>query len=125
MLSLSFSPAAGVGPAFLPYFLCPILLAMLVLALEMGLRVKSRVVQWMSLLGMLGVIWMAFPGETLTGGAATRTQSARNVFRRTAVPSMRGCHGDRRLCHGEPSSGKRNGRSRCVRTVHLHRSGHT
>jgi hypothetical protein len=65
MLSVSFSPAAGVEPAFLPYFLCPILLAMLILVLELGLRMHSRRAQRIALLAMLGVIWMAFPGERL------------------------------------------------------------
>ena len=65
MLSVSFSPAAGVGPAFLPYFLCPILLSMLVLMLEMGLRLQSKAAQRTALVAMLGVIWMAFPGEQL------------------------------------------------------------
>jgi hypothetical protein len=70
MLSLSFSPAKGVEPAFLPYFLCPILLAMLVVALEIGLRQRSRVTQWLSLTAMLGVVGMAFAGESL--GSAQR-----------------------------------------------------
>lgn len=65
MLSLSFTPAWGVEPAFLPYFLCPIVLAMLVLALELGLRHRSRVTQWIALLGMLAGVWIACPGVQL------------------------------------------------------------
>ena len=65
MLSVSFSPAIGVEPAFLPYFLCPVLIAMLILVLEMGLQQKSHPTQRIALLAMLGVIWMAFPGNQL------------------------------------------------------------
>ena len=67
MLSLSFSPAAGVDPAFLPYFVCPILIALLFLALELGLRERSAIVQRLALICMLGVVWVAFPGQRLTG----------------------------------------------------------
>jgi hypothetical protein len=63
MLTVSFSPAAGTAPAFLPYLLCPILLAMLVLALELGLRHQSKVTQCFALMAMLGIAWLAFPGE--------------------------------------------------------------
>jgi hypothetical protein len=65
MLSLSFSPADGVAPAFLPYFLCPILIAMFLLALEMGLRQNSKTTQWIALIAMLGTVWMSFPGKRL------------------------------------------------------------
>ena len=62
MLSVSFSPAAGVAPAFLPYLLCPILLAMIVLALELGLNRKSKTTQLISLLALLAVAALSFPG---------------------------------------------------------------
>ena len=68
MLSVSFSPAAGVMPAFLPYLVCPILLAMIVLLLELGLRQKSRLTQRIAMAAMLGVAWLSFPG-TRTNGA--------------------------------------------------------
>lgn len=67
MLSLSFSPSAGSDPAFLPYFVCPILLALLFLALEIGLRERSTITQCCALIAMLGVVWLAFPGTRLTG----------------------------------------------------------
>jgi hypothetical protein len=67
MLSLSFSPAAGSDPAFLPYFLCPILIALLLLTLEIGLRERSPVTQRLALLALLGVAWLAFPGQRLSG----------------------------------------------------------
>lgn len=70
MLSVSFTPAAGVAPAFMPYFLCPILLAMLILGLEMGLREQSRPTQWSAQLMMFGVILLSFPGEGLSGAQA-------------------------------------------------------
>jgi hypothetical protein len=63
MLSVSFSPAGGVAPAFLPYFLCPVLLAILILGLELGLRARSRATQHIALFAMFGVIWLSFPGN--------------------------------------------------------------
>lgn len=63
MLSLSFTPAMGVQPAFLPYFVSPILLGMLILALEIGLRRRSSLTQFLALLAMLAVVLMSFPGE--------------------------------------------------------------
>jgi hypothetical protein len=72
MLSVSFSPAAGVVPAFLPYLVCPILLAMIVLLLELGLRQQSRVTQRLAMLALLVVAWLAFPG--------TRTNSAQRLL---------------------------------------------
>ncbi len=55
--------------AFLPYFLCPILLAMLILVLELGLRHHSRLTQQLSLVAMLAVIGLAFPGDRLNSAA--------------------------------------------------------
>ena len=70
MLSLSFTPAWGNGPAFMPYFLCPILLGLMVLALEEALRRRSRFGQWLVMLTMLAIVWASFPGTRLSWAQA-------------------------------------------------------
>ena len=65
LLSVSFSPSRGVDPSFLPYFLAPIVLAVAVLLLEIGLRHDSRVTQRVAAVLLGGVVLLSFPGADL------------------------------------------------------------
>jgi len=65
MLSISFSSAIYADPGFQAYFLCPILIASLFVLFEIGLRVDSKRVQLGSLVAMLFVVGLAFPGKHL------------------------------------------------------------
>ncbi|MCO6042491.1 hypothetical protein NG895_01090 [Aeoliella sp. ICT_H6.2] len=61
MLSVSFTDAKGLSPAFHPYFLVPLLLAIAVLLLQFGLTHKSKTLQRIALGSLLGIVALSFP----------------------------------------------------------------
>ena len=66
MLSVSFSHARGLEAAFSPFFLAPIVLAVAVLLLEIGLRHGSLATQRTALATLAVVAPISIPGEGLS-----------------------------------------------------------
>ncbi|MEO0531240.1 MAG: hypothetical protein AAF266_11800, partial [Planctomycetota bacterium] len=66
MLSVSFSHAKGLEAAFSPYFLSPIILAIALLLLEIGLRHASKPTQGAAMAALALVVPISIPGEGLS-----------------------------------------------------------
>lgn len=61
MLSVSFTDAKGLSPAFHPYFLTPLLLAIAVLLLQFGVVYRSKVLQRIALGSLPLIVALSFP----------------------------------------------------------------
>lgn len=84
MLSVSFTDAKGLGPAFHPYFVTPILLAVCVLLLQLGITHRQTGLQKTVQLLLLGVVALSFP----IGTSAAQERSLQLLEQAIAGPPL-------------------------------------
>ncbi|MGI9429924.1 MAG: hypothetical protein ACR2NM_14780, partial [Bythopirellula sp.] len=63
MLSVSFTNARGLDPAFHPYFLSPLLMAISIIILAASLKHHSLVLQRVAMVSLPAIIALSFPGK--------------------------------------------------------------